>query len=154
MARTATKIEINGNHYVIGDWDVDKALETMVWLTKTFGEGILNLFVGSEVEGAYNRLIGADEDIDDDGIISKVEMTSEDKEQIKEFITAITRNLEPKEYVKYTKLIVAGVHVGGQKLEFKTHFVSKLGELHQLMFHVLRHQYSDFLGGSGDETET
>ena len=154
MARKATKVEINGNHYVIGDWEVDKSLETMIWLTKTFGEGILSLFVGSDVEGAYNRMIGAEEDTDDEGVSTKVEMSSEDKEKIRDFIESLTKNLEPKEFVKYTKLIVAGVHCGGQKVEFKTHFVGKLAELYLLMFHVLRHQYSDFLGGSGDETET
>lgn len=154
MARKATKIEINGNHYIIGDWDVDRALETMVWLTKTFGEGILSLFIGSDVEGAYNRMIGAEEGIDDEGVATKAEMSSEDKEKIHEFIQTITKNLDPKEYVKYARSITAGVHCGGQKVEFNTHFQGKMGELHQVMFHILRHNFGDFLGESGDETET
>ena len=154
MARKATKVEINGRHYVIGDWDVDKALGMMVWLTKTFGEGILNIFVGGDVEDSFSRLIGQDEDIDEEGVITKVGMTAEDKANIREAVEGIIRNLDPDEYVKYSRKIIAGVHCGGQMVEFKTHFVGKMGELHQVMFHILRHQYSDFLGGSCDETET
>jgi len=140
MKAEPTKVEINGRNYLIGDWDVDKSLETMVWIVKTFGEGFLALFMSEDgfesVEGIVNGNVESDEE----------------KKLIKDFASKILDKIDPKEYTKYAKIICAGVRCDAKEINFQFHFVRRMGELHTLMFHILKHQYGDFLGaGAGDE---
>lgn len=127
-----------GKDYLITHWDVDKALETMVWLTKTFGEGFVAIFTkGDSVEDALNIT----EDMSDE----------ENTEAILSFMSRTIDRLDAKEYVKYSKIIVDGVKCDGKSIDFRTHFVGRLSTLHMLMFSVLRFQYGDFLGESSAE---
>ena len=129
--------KLSGNDYLITHWDVDKALETLVWLTKTFGEGFVAIFTkGDSVEDALNIT----EDMSDE----------ENTEAILSFMSRTIDRLNAKEYVKYSKIIVDGVKCNGKGIDFRTHFVGKLSTLHLLMFEVLRFQYGDFLGESSE----
>ena len=140
MKAEPTKVEINGRNYLIGDWDVDKSLETMVWIVKTFGEGFLSLFMTKD---GFESI---------DGVVNGDVETDEERAIVKEFATKILDNIDPKEYAKYAKIICAGVRCNAKEIDFKFHFVRRMGELHLVMFHVLKHQYGDFLGaGAGDE---
>ena len=144
MAAEPTRITINGRNYIIGTWTVDKSLETMVWITKTFGEGILSLFM-SDDEGMdkAKKLIEGEEAPER----SKEEIEKE-KKLIMEFAAKIRDQLDPKEYVKYCEIIVKGIKCDGMDINFKLHFAGKIFELHKLLLACLRHQYGDFLGES------
>ncbi|TDI74600.1 MAG: hypothetical protein E2O82_03715 [Betaproteobacteria bacterium] len=138
MKREPTTLQIGGSTYIIGDWDVDKSLETMVWLVKTFGEGFMSLFMSKEgLDNAEKLMTG--------------EIEEEDEKHMLEFARKILMNLDPKEYAKYSRIIVDGARCDGEAIDFKFHFIGKIGELHKLMFNILRHQYSDFLPGGGGE---
>lgn len=140
MAKEPTRYTCGKNNYIIGDWPVDKALETMVWLTKTFGEGLLSLFMNeSGMEMLGNMADG-------DGVEKE-----KDQETLQKFASKLLLNLDAKEYVKYSKLICEGTHVNGQPIKYNDHFSGKMSELHKVMFQILRHQYGDFLGGNAAE---
>ncbi len=137
MAKAPTTFKKNGRTYIISNWDVDKSLETMVWLVKTFGEGFLQLFLKEDgLESAEK--------------ISKGDTEDTNTEALEEFVKKISQNLDPKEYTKYAKVIVEGTKCDGAAINFSYHFMGKLGELHALMFEILKHQYSDFLFASGE----
>lgn len=125
------------NTYIIGTWTVDKSLEIFVWLTKTFGEGFVSIFMQQDEQTAEALKSGGADDVE-----AKV---------IEEFVSKIVDRLEPAEYTKYARKICDGIKCNGQDLNFNTHFMGRIGELHFLMFHALRHQYSDFLEGSESE---
>lgn len=137
--RQPTKLTIGKNNYVVGNWDVDKALETLVWLTKTFGEGFMTIFVTDEGQDAMGK------------IMSSEKSDESEKKLVSEFAAKVVDRLDAKEYVKYSRLIVSGTRCNGEEILFNTHFIGKMGELHRLMFNILRHQYSDFFGeGEGE----
>lgn len=140
MAKEPTTTNIAGNTYIIGDWDVDKALETLVWLSKTFGEGFLSLFMSPEGEGFGDLSEGK----------IQIKEDQQDVTLIKDFASKVIENLEPKEYVKYAKLIVNGTKRNGKDINFSMDFIGKMSELHQVLFAVLRHQYGDFLEGNAE----
>ena len=146
-------VEIDGTTYSISNWDVDKALLTLVWLTKTFGEGFVGLFSSKqgmsflfgEEDGAPTEEPGDDGDLIPD--TSEVRGASEDDAKaIQEFISRVIDRLDERTYVKYAKHILDGVRVGTTKINFGMHFVGKMSLLHRLIFEVLRYQYGDFLG--------
>lgn len=140
MSKEPTKFTIGSNNYIIGDWSVDKALETMVWLTKTFGEGLLSLFMNEDGMEMLNDMA------EGHGVEGEKNQGAMEK-----FVAKLFEKLDAKEYVKYSKLICAGSHVNGQEINFNQHFAGKVSELHQVMFRILRHQYGDFLGGNAAE---
>ena len=144
MAKEPTIYAVKGNTYVIGDWDVDKALETLVWLTKTFGEGFLALFMSPDKGEIVDKISGT---VDGE----RVNDPEKDAALIKEFASKIVNNVNPKEYVSYTRLIIQGSRCNGEEIKFNTHFRGKMAELHQVMFAILRHQYGDFLEGNAGE---
>ncbi len=154
MAKEPTRYETNGRTYIIGDWPVDKQLETLVWITKTFGDGILSLFMSGDSAEALDGLLYGTKDPEAKAE-EKVELSDSEKrgkaerekEAMSDLIGKITKNLDAKEYVKYSKLIIEGIHCGGTRVNFSTHFIGKIGELHQVIFACLRHQYGDFLEG-------
>jgi len=146
MAKEPTRFTINERTYIIGDWSVDKSLEIMVWVTKTFGEGFLTLFMSDDGLGSVEKLM---DDTSDD--VKSVEELEKEKKLIQEFASKITNHLDAKEYVKYAKLIIDGIHCGGGKINFGFHFMGKMAELHHVLFRCLRHQYGDFLGGNTEE---
>jgi hypothetical protein len=147
--REAKQIELNGRKYLIGHWQVDKSLKTLVWLTKTFGEGFVSLFTSSV---GTDFLMGGSEPVE--GETPAKETSQEDEAQvIKDFVSSIVDRLDEDAYVKYAKHIVEGVKVGGQSINFNQHFIGRMGELHHLMFEVLKLQYADFLGG-GQESDS
>ena len=141
MARELTKHTVGKNVYLIGDWDVDKSLEVLVWLSKTFGEGFISIFMsedGSEI---------ADKAKEGEKINSEKE-----KALALEFAQTITKNLSAKEYVHYSKKIIEGAKCNGNDIDFGTHFIGKMKELHEVMFVTLKRQYGSFLGESiGEE---
>lgn len=146
--REAKQVEINGRKYLIGHWQVDKSLKTLVWLTKTFGEGFVSLFTSSV---GTDFLTGSKEE---EGETPEKEVSPEEEAQvIKDFVGSIVDRLDEDAYVKYAKHIIEGVKVGGQSINFNQHFIGRMGELHQLMFEVLKLQYADFLGG-GQESDS
>jgi hypothetical protein len=156
MAKKPTHFEINGRTYIIGDWVVDKQLETLVWLTKTFGEGILHLFMSEEGLEGVDNLLGSKPKPEEEVKLSEEEAKEKKKRErdaVADLVQRITKNLSAKEYVAYMKHILDGVHCGGQKVNFSLHFVGRIGELHQVAFNVLRHQYGDFLGASTVEDQ-
>jgi len=132
--------KLNGNTYIITNWGVDKALETLVWITKTFGEGLITLLFSEGGEETLKQF-------------TKDDKTSEEadaeKELIADFAKRVIDRLDAKEYVKYAKLIVSGTKCNAQDIDFNQHFIGSMGELHRLLFAILKHQYSDFLGESG-----
>ena len=136
-------VEIAGEKMLIQHWDVDKQLEILAWLTKNFGEGVLNLFMdGGDVE---DYLPGMEQD--DDGKMSKETMKG-----MADFVTKIFDKLSPKDYAYYAKYIVSGVkHKGTNNLDVNKVFRGKMVALHALIFQVLRYQYSDFLAESIDQ---
>jgi len=136
MSSKPTTITVNGRNYLITDWSVDKALEILVWMTKTFGEGLLSIFVS---DSSREALAGA---------MEANEAGSDEIAKIMEIAEKFTKNLNAKEYAQYSKYIIDGVVCNGQKVDFSVHFSCKMGELHTVIFHTLRHQYGDFLGGS------
>lgn len=136
--RKPTQYARGKNNYLIGSWDVDKSLEVFVWLTKTFGEGFVSIFMSPDNgEGLQNAFEGEAGDAE-----TKV---------VEEFVRKVVDRLDPKEYTSYSKKICEGVKCNGQDLNFSQHFMGRMGELHFVMFQVLRHQYGDFLGGSESE---
>lgn len=151
------KVEIGGTTYSIYNWDVDKSLLTLVWLTKTFGEGFVGLFTskaGSEfLFGAGDepeKESGGDDD-DDMLIPTSSRSDDDDAKVIQEFISRIIDRLDERTYLKYSKHILDGVRIGTTKINYGAHFVGKMALLHRLMFEVLRFQYGDFLGDSPGE---
>lgn len=147
--REIVEYEINGRTYLIGHWSVDKSLQTLVWLTKTFGEGFVTLFTS---ETGSEFLFGSNDS--EEGSEEKSETSpEEDTAMIKEFVSNIVDKLDEETYVKYAKHIIDGVRFEGKKITFNTHFIQRMGELHMLMFKVLKVQYSDFLGG-GQESDS
>ena len=147
MAAKPTICTINGRTYVIGTWTVDKALETMVWITKTFGEGFLSLFMSGDGLDSAAKLI---EKNDPEKERSEEDLEAE-KTLIMEFASKIRDQLNAKEYVHYSKIIVDGIRCDGQAIHFNTHFSGKMFELHRLMLACLRHQYGDFLGVNAED---
>ena len=146
MSRQLTKYTAKDNVYLIGDWDVDTSLEILVWLTKTFGEGFISIFMSEEGQELAEKTLGGKKTEDKEGDSLR------EKELILEFTRNITKNLDAKEYVKYAKRIVSGVKCNGKDIDFSYHFVGKVDELHMLMFKVLQRQYGSFLGASiGEE---
>jgi len=144
------RVDIDGTTYSITNWDVDKALLTLVWLTKTFGEGFVGLFSSKQ---GMSFLMGegsetpTDESEDDGELIPKDGSTSdEDAKAIQEFISRVIDRLDERTYVKYAKHILDGVRIGTTKINFGLHFVGRMALLHRLIFEVLRYQYGDFLG--------
>jgi hypothetical protein len=142
MSKEPTIEKLGGNTYIICSWDVDKALETLVWLTKTFGEGLLTLLLSEKGEDTLKKLAGDNQTEEDE---------ENEKEMVAEFAGKVIDRLDAKEYVKYAKIIVSGTRCNGEKIDFNHHFIGKMGELHRLLFAILKHQYSDFLGGSGQD---
>jgi len=145
--REIKKVEINGNLYLIGHWQVDKSLKTLVWLTKTFGEGFVTIFTSSVGQELMMGATTSEEDGEKPSKESEIS-DAEEADIIKDFVRTIVDRLDEDTYVKYAKHIIEGVRLGGIKINFNDHFIGKMGELHQLMFEVLKLQYSDFLGGS------
>ena len=140
MSKEPTIEKLGDNTYIICSWDVDKALETLVWLTKTFGEGLLTLLFSENGEETLKKL-ATDAKSDDE--------REAEKDMVADFAKRVIDRLDAKEYVKYSKLIVKGTRCNGAEIEFGTHFIGKMGELHRLIFAILKHQYSDFLQESG-----
>lgn len=134
-----TRYQKGKNVYIIGSWHVDKSLEVFVWLTKTFGEGFVTIFMSPEKGEAVGKVF-------DGG-----EVQGDESKLIEEFVSKIVNRLDPKEYTAYAKTIVQGTRVNGQEINFNEHFCGRIGELHGLLFQILRHQYGDFLGGSESE---
>lgn len=152
------KKTINSRDYLIGCWEVDKSLEILVWLTKTFGEGVVTLFTSEAGMGAVLGKFSEDMDsvkTEEGEVVAPVVTSKEDAEAesklIKEFASNIVDKLDQKQYPVMCKHIVSGVRYKAQPINFNQHFVGKLGELHELMFHVLRFQYADFLGEVEEE---
>ena len=153
------KKTINSRDYLIGCWEVDKSLEILVWLTKTFGEGVVTLFTSEagmgamlgkfteEVEEAKTKEVG--EAPADPVATSEADKAAEAK-LIKEFASSIVDKLDQKQYPVMCKHIIAGIRYQAQPINFNNHFVGRLGELHELMFHTIRFQYADFLGESDE----
>jgi len=139
MSLHPTTVKVNGRNYMITDWSVDKALEILVWMTKTFGEGLLSIFVSDSSREALADAMESNEVAEDD--VSKIMAIAE----------KFTRNLNAKEYAQYSKYILDGVICDGKKVDFSVHFSCKMGELHTVIFHTLRHQYGDFLGGNAED---
>jgi hypothetical protein len=121
----------------------------MVWITKTFGEGFLSLFMSGDGLDSAAKLI---EKSDSDEEKSDEDLESE-KALIMEFASKIRDQLNAKEYVHYSKTIIEGIRCEGQAIHFNTHFSGKMFELHQLMLKCLRHQYGDFLGASVEDVQ-
>jgi len=149
MVLEPKKININGRNYIIGIWTVDKALETMVWITKTFGEGFLTLFMSDDgIDGAAKMIESTE---------TKKEKSKDDLDKEKaiilDFAGKIRDQLNAKEYVHYSKVIISGIKCSGQDINFNTHFTGRMFELHKLMFECLRHQYGDFLGASAEDVQ-
>jgi hypothetical protein len=137
-AKQPKQVTIKGNTYIIGVWDIDTSLEIFAWMVKRFGSGFMSLFMS---ESGQNLIQGRSVAIDPE----------EEKDLIEELLQKISTSLEPKEYVKYCKRILTGIHFNGQELDFKFHFAGRVFDLHSLMFEVLTFQYSDFLGGGNAE---
>lgn len=136
-------VEIAGEKMLIQHWDVDKQLEVLVWLTKNFGEGVLNMFMeGGDVD---DYLPEVQEDADGN-------MSKESMKTMADFVTSIFEKLNPKDYAYHAKYIVEGVkHKGNNRLDVNKIFRGKMVALHALIFQVLRYQYSDFLAESIDQ---
>lgn len=147
--RQSKTYEINGRKYLIGHWQVDKSLKTLVWLTKTFGEGFVTLFTS----GAAEDLLSTPEEGEE---VKEKEVDPEEEARLlKEFISNIIDRLDEDAYVKYARLVIEGVKCNGRDINFGQHFIGRMGELHKLMFEILKLQYSDFLGAGqeGDLSE-
>lgn len=136
--KNPTRYEKNNNIYMIGTWGVDKSLEVLVWLTKNFGEGFVSIFMSEDKEAVGKAI--------DEGNAG-----SDETKVIEEFVSKIVDRLEPREYTKYARIICEGTKRNGRDIVFNEDFRGAMGELHFLMFHILRHQYGDFLEGSGSE---
>jgi hypothetical protein len=146
--RQIKTVDLNGRKYTIGHWSVDKSLKTLVWLTKTFGEGFVALFTSS----GGSALLGLPGEEEKEEAPKKSELSDEEEAAIiKEFVGNIVDRLDEDTYVEYSKLVVSGAKCDGKNIDFNTHFIGKMGELHRLMFEILRLQYGDFLGESVDE---
>jgi len=148
------KKTIKSRDYLIGCWDVDKSLEILVWLTKTFGEGVVTLFTSDAgmgvVLGKFTSDMDAakaEEESSEEVVVTEADALAE-AELIKEFAKNIVDKLDQKQYPVMCKHIIAGVRYKSQPINFSQHFIGRLGELHELMFHILRFQYADFLGES------
>lgn len=139
------QIVLNGTTYSVTNWDVDKALLTLVWLTKTFGEGFVGLLTS---KAGSEFLFGAEDDDqaedvgEEDGLIPQ---PSGGSQVMQEFMAKVIDRLDERTYVKYAKHILDGVRIGTTKVNFGIHFIGKMALLHQLIFEVLRFQYGDFL---------
>ena len=132
-------LEPSSNHTTFEQ--VRRLDETTDWLIKTFGEGFLTMFMS---EGGFETV---------DNVVSGDVDSEEGKKAIQEFATKILNNIDPKEYTKYARIITNGIKCDGAVIDFQFHFVRKMGELHLVMFHILKHQYGDFLdAGAGDES--
>ena len=132
--REPTTLRLGDNVYIIGDWSVDKSLKTLVWLTKNFGEGIMGLFMEKET---LKKPEGETKEDTSEG--------SHEEEAFRDFFKSVIEKLDPDEYTKYARIIVEGTKCNAKDINFNFHFIGKMGELHKLMFAILRHQYSDFL---------
>ncbi len=147
--RQVVKYEKNGRIYLIGHWSVDKSLQTLVWLTKTFGEGFVTLFTST----AGSQLLFGSKDSEEESKKDDDVSEEEEAQMIKDFVNSIVDRLDEEQYVKYAKHIIDGVRLDGKKIDFNQHFIGRMGELHMVMFQVLKVQYSDFLGG-GQESDS
>jgi len=129
-------VEYCGEKLLITHWHIDKQLEVLAWLTKTFGEGIMSLFLeGGDVDDYLPEM-----EKDSEGAV-----TEESKNSIGAFVTEIFSKLSPKDYAHYAKYIVADVLHGNKKVDVNKLFRGRLVKLHYLIFEVLQYQYSDFL---------
>lgn len=150
MSKEPTKFEINGRVYIITDWQIDKQLETFVWLTKTFGEGLLTLFMTEGgLDGVDNLLGNSESELTDE---EKKEKSKKDLDGLTDVVKKVTSNLEGKEYVKYVKIMLDGISCKAKSVSLMD-FTGRIGELHQVIFHCLRHQYGDFLDGKVGEDQ-
>ena len=136
-------VEIAGEKMLIQHWDVDKQLEVLVWLTKNFGEGVLNMFMeGGDVD---DYLPEVQEDADGN-------MSKESMKTMADFVSSIFEKLNPNDHAYYAIYIVDVVkHKGNNRLDVNKIFRGKMVALHALIFQVLRYQYSDFLAESIDQ---
>lgn len=143
MAKEPTIFKAENRTYIIGNWEVDKALETFIWLTKTFGEGLITILFSEDGQERIQKF-GSEEN-------KSAEDAEQEKEMLSEFAAKVIDRLDTKEYVKYAKIIVSGTKCNAQDINFNQHFIGRMGELHRLILAILKHQYSDFLVGSGSE---
>ena len=137
-AKEPKRVQIGNETYIIGVWDVDKALKIFSWLTKRFGKGFMSLFLSDE----GLQIIG--------GKAIQID-TDTEKKLLEDLLEKITDSLEPKEYVDYCKLILSGTMCEGNEINFSFHFMGRILSLHKLMIEILTFQYSDFLGESSGE---
>ena len=125
MARGLEEARVDGELYQIAQWQVDKSLEILVWLTKTMGES----FAGILQTGNSEELLDQD---------------------ITELLAPAIANLVPKlnerDVQKKCREIVEEVLHEGRQIVYDIHFQGRVGHLFKLMVEVLKIQYRDFFG--------
>lgn len=130
-------ITIDGVEYILGHWDVKKALETWAWLIESLGEGVSEFF---QTLNKSNEKPAATPD--------------EKKNQDMEFamqafgvmVSTLRKNIPSSEYAD--RMISFCSDVVGPNGKLKPPFVEFQGNLlnmHRLVVEVLAFQYADFL---------
>jgi len=139
ISSAGKKLELDGRVLLITHWNVDKQLEILAWITGTFGDQILSLFMdGGDVT---------------DHLPSGGDISEGDRVNLAKLVTDAFKTLTPKEYAKYAKYIVSDVLEGSKKINLDNMFRGKMMSLHFLIFEVLRYNFSDFLGESEEAAE-
>lgn len=144
LSDSTKMVELEGQNYVITYFNLDKSLEIFAWLTKNFGENVISMFMEGGDVGDYLPEVESDAN----GKLSRKSMNT-----MSSFVGEIFSKLEPKEYVKYAKAIVSDVMIGSVRIKPDALFRGKTMLLHTLIFEVLKHNYSDFLGEESSEEQ-
>ena len=123
-------ITIDGVEYILGHWDVKKALETWAWLLQSLGEGV------SEFFSLLQKDKGEEKAADSEFVAQAFGLV----------VSTLRKNIPSEEYAR--RMMDFCSDVAGPNGKLKPPFVEFQGNtfnMHRLVVEVLAFQYADFL---------
>lgn len=134
--REMGKSEIDGEKYQVGDWPVDKATGMLTKLVKLLGEPIAMV------------LLGAIKDQKEGESLMDMDVEKLKGDVIASAFKGLASRLDEREVQQMFREFTTDILHSGKKVDYDAHFMGRIGHLFRVSVFVLRHQYSDFLGGN------
>lgn len=126
-------ITIDGTEYILGHWDVKKALETWAWLLQTLGEGVSEFFSLLQ----KSKGTGDKQSKDDAEFVAQA---------FGLVVSTLRKNIPSEEYAR--RMMDFCSDVAGPNGKLKPPYIEFQGNtfnMHRLVVEVLAFQYADFL---------
>lgn len=130
MAKSAEKIIIDNEAYVVGIMPPTQALRILTRLTKLCGESLVQFIATIDTKDPKKSLLDAN-------ISPQV---------LSDALRGLIGRLDEELVVSLFQELCDVVLYKGQKVNFETHFMGRLGHMFKVSFKVLRVQFADFFG--------